>query len=35
MELDDNGAVHLLDAATWRKRRQRLHELGGPPLPWN
>ena len=33
MELDDKGVVHLLDARTWRQRRQRLHELGGPPLP--
>jgi WD40 repeat protein len=33
MELDANGVAHWLDAATWKQRRQRLHELGGPPLP--
>jgi WD40 repeat protein len=29
MELDNNGAAHWLDAATWKQRRQRLQELGG------
>src|SRR5262249_53577319 len=31
LELDQKGVVHLLDAATWERRRQRLQELGGPP----
>jgi eukaryotic-like serine/threonine-protein kinase len=31
MELDDAGTVRVLDAETWRKRRLRLQELGGPP----
>jgi WD40 repeat protein len=33
MELAPNGTRRWLDAATWRERRQRLDELGGPPLP--
>jgi WD40 repeat protein len=33
MELDADGSIRELDAATWQQRRQRLHELGGPPLP--
>jgi WD40 repeat protein len=33
MELDQHGAAHVLDAATWEQRRQRLLELGGSPLP--
>jgi hypothetical protein len=33
MELDEHGTVRVLDAAAWRQRRQRLTELGGPPLP--
>jgi hypothetical protein len=32
LEVDDLTAVHVLDAATWEQRRQRLQELGGPPL---
>jgi hypothetical protein len=32
-ELDPDGEVRSLDASTWRQRRQRLQELGGPPLP--
>jgi WD40 repeat protein len=32
-ELDDNGMVRVLDGRTWRQRRQRLEQLGGPPLP--
>ena len=24
--------VRVLDAATWQQRRQRLQELGGPPV---
>jgi len=27
MELDAEGAVHLLSADAWRERRQRLEEL--------
>jgi WD40 repeat protein len=30
MEVDDAG-VRALDAPTWRDRRRRLDELGGPP----
>jgi WD40 repeat protein len=33
MELAPDGARRWLDAATWRERRQRLDELGGPPFP--
>jgi hypothetical protein len=31
LELDDQGAVHVLDAPTWQERRRLLEELGGPP----
>jgi len=31
MELDSTGGINVLDASEWQKRRQRLHELGGPP----
>jgi WD40 repeat protein len=30
-ELDDHGAVRVLDAGTWHERRRRLDQLGGPP----
>jgi WD40 repeat protein len=33
MELDADGAPHALDADTWKQRKQRLQELGGPPIP--
>ena len=33
LELDADGVARVLDAATWQKRRRRLDELGGPPLP--
>ncbi len=33
MELDSDGALRVLDAATWQQRRQHLEELGGSPLP--
>jgi hypothetical protein len=33
MELDSDGAFRSLDALTWRDRRKRLEELGGPPVP--
>jgi WD40 repeat protein/serine/threonine protein kinase len=31
-ELDDADNVHFLNSDEWRKRRQRLAELGGPPV---
>jgi tetratricopeptide (TPR) repeat protein len=31
LELDEEGAVRLLDNAAWRGRRERLEQLGGPP----
>ena len=33
MDLAPDGTRRWLDAGTWRERRQRLDELGGPPLP--
>jgi WD40 repeat protein/tRNA A-37 threonylcarbamoyl transferase component Bud32 len=33
MELDADGGVHVLDPQTWQQRRQKLKELGGPPVP--
>jgi hypothetical protein len=33
MELDADGVPHDLDADTWKQRKQRLQELGGPPMP--
>jgi WD40 repeat protein len=33
LELEQNGDVRVLDAPTWQERRQRLRQLGGPPLP--
>jgi WD40 repeat protein/tRNA A-37 threonylcarbamoyl transferase component Bud32 len=33
MALDDHGVVHWLDGAAWQQCRQRLDELGGPPVP--
>jgi WD40 repeat protein len=33
MELDADGRIHVLDAAAWQQRRQKLEALGGPPLP--
>jgi WD40 repeat protein len=32
MELDENDVFHVLDAAEWQERRQRLEELGGAPM---
>jgi WD40 repeat protein len=29
-ELDEDGVVHVLDAETWQKHRQRLQTEGGP-----
>jgi eukaryotic-like serine/threonine-protein kinase len=31
LELDEQGAIRVLDAAAWRQRRDRLSGLGGPP----
>jgi WD40 repeat protein len=31
LTLDSHGTTQVLDNATWRARRQRLEELGGPP----
>jgi WD40 repeat protein len=31
LEVDELGAVHVLDAATWQERHDRLQKLGGPP----
>jgi WD40 repeat protein len=31
MELNAEGAAHVLDAGSWHERRHRLDELGGPP----
>jgi hypothetical protein len=33
MELDENGTAHGLEAGVWATRRQRLQQLGGPPVP--
>jgi hypothetical protein len=33
LELDDDGHVHVLEAAAWSDRRRLLDELGGPALP--
>jgi WD40 repeat protein/serine/threonine protein kinase len=32
LELDEDDAIRVLDAETWQKRRQRLQDLGGPPV---
>ncbi len=31
LELDQLGAIHVLDGDAWRDRRRRLDQLGGPP----
>lgn len=33
MDLDDRGAIRALDRLTWQKRRQRLREQDGLPIP--
>jgi WD40 repeat protein len=33
LELGPEGGIWVLDARAWQERRQRLEELGGPPLP--
>jgi WD40 repeat protein len=35
MELDTDGATHQLAPDAWKQRKQRLQELGGPPLPYS
>jgi WD40 repeat protein/serine/threonine protein kinase len=32
LELDGNGGVRILDAATWRDRQEKLERLGGFPI---
>jgi tetratricopeptide (TPR) repeat protein len=31
LQLDEQGAIRVLDGAAWRQRRDRLSQLGGPP----
>ncbi len=31
LELDEQGAIRVLDGAAWRQCRERLSQLGGPP----
>src|SRR5262249_31774872 len=33
LELDERGAALILGTETWHQRRQKLEQLGGPPLP--
>jgi WD40 repeat protein/tRNA A-37 threonylcarbamoyl transferase component Bud32 len=33
LEMDADGTISALDGKQWQERRQRLEELGGPPLP--
>jgi hypothetical protein len=33
LEMDEQCATRVLDTATYPQRRQRLHVLGGPPVP--
>jgi WD40 repeat protein len=33
MRLDETGAVHVLDSASWKEARRHLEDLGGPPSP--
>ena len=32
LDLDEQGAVRVLDNATWSARRERLNQTGGPPV---
>jgi WD40 repeat protein len=32
MELDEYGAVRVLDSETWNERRRQFEQLGGPPI---
>jgi WD40 repeat protein len=33
MEMDEQGATHVLNGPAWHERRERLQQLGGPPMP--
>lgn len=33
MELDESGAVRVLDLKEWHRRKRQLEQLGGPPMP--
>jgi eukaryotic-like serine/threonine-protein kinase len=33
LEMNERGAIQVLDRAVWLERRRRLHQLGGPPPP--
>jgi hypothetical protein len=33
LELDEGGAIRVLDAETWQERRRQLDKLGGLPVP--
>jgi WD40 repeat protein/serine/threonine protein kinase/Flp pilus assembly protein TadD len=33
LEMDERGAIRVLDRSAWLERRQRLEQLGGPPPP--
>jgi hypothetical protein len=32
LELDELGSVRVLDSATWLQPREKLKQLGGPPV---
>jgi WD40 repeat protein len=32
LELDEQGSARVLDDATWLQRREKLKQLGGPPV---
>jgi WD40 repeat protein len=32
LELDEQGSARVLDDATWPQRREKLKQLGGPPV---
>jgi hypothetical protein len=32
VELDERGSARMLDNATWLQRREKLKQLGGPPV---
>jgi WD40 repeat protein len=32
MELDESGSARVLDNTIWRRRREQLKQLGGPPV---
>ena len=33
LELDEGGAIRVLDAETWHECHRQLDKLGGPPVP--